>query len=250
MIVELFGPPAVGKTRFVHVLEELARSRGLVLAAVVSDRPAERGAGGHLPAVLARLGTHGAALVAPGRAAGEASPHAALLHLFPPRSALWTIRLRTYIRHLDAAMREGAAWDGVLVIDQGFVQALGSLLVLARHRDVGGLEAALAIRPRADLLVRLDAPPALLRQRYRERLGRMSWTERWLELGLDDTLAFAPWLDHVQALLEAQGSRVIAVDSTTPETVLAGATQVLAAIAAWGRDASPPHACASGEVAA
>ncbi len=242
MIVELFGPPAVGKTRFAHALEGLARSRGIPLALAASERPAERATGARLPAVLSRLATARAALLSHA-APGAPGPHEALLRAFPPRSRLWALRLRHYLQRLDATMRRGASEDGVLVIDQGFVQALGSLLVLARYparaaAREAALETALETTPRADLLVRLHAPPAVLRLRLRQRFARMSLAERLLELGLEDNLAFLAHLDHIQSLLEAGGTRVIAVDTSSPDTMLPGTLHVLEAILATHHQAA------------
>lgn len=240
MIVELFGPPAVGKTRFARALEALARTQGLTLCVVASERPAERVAQARLPAVLARLKAVRATVLTHWWGARDAVGPESLLLAIPPRSLLWTLRLGGYLRRLDATMRRGAVGGDIMVVDQGFVQLLGSLLVLARDPCGPELAMALEAAPRGDVLVRLDAAPWVLLDRIEARLRGMSWTERWLELDLSDNLAFGPHLDRVQTLLEAGGVPVITVDSTTPETLQIGVEAVLAAVLARRSPAQVP----------
>ena len=45
MIIELFGPPGVGKTTFAAALTQVVREHGCALEPVVSYRPAEQDAG-------------------------------------------------------------------------------------------------------------------------------------------------------------------------------------------------------------
>jgi hypothetical protein len=133
VIVEIFGPPAAGKTTLASALAATLEENGLGAELIMSSRPAER--------ALIRSGTTEAftllrtRLLAPlMRAAKVVSavplifPGASsdpivanLLNLLPPRNVLWSIRYHRYLSRLCRSWRMARASDQVVIFDQGFV---------------------------------------------------------------------------------------------------------------------------------
>ncbi len=250
MIVELFGPPAAGKTTFARALVACMRAAGQPAELVSSYRPAERdpspAARGTLgPSVVRRLARPVVELASLARdraGPGQDEPVAAtLLRMFPPRSLLWSIRLRQYLRRLGASWHACASSPETVVFDQGFVQAVGSLVLLARDPAAQAIGPALDLIPRPDLLVSIETPPALLERRLIDRASGLSRAERLLELDLATNLRSVRILGDLQAELRRQaGPAIVMVDGTDGATMAEGARRVTAAIAGGGSKARGP----------
>lgn len=247
MIVELFGPPAAGKTTFARGLVARMQAEGLEAELVSSYRPAERArasAPGFGPAVLRRLARPVAELAAMSRdrsgADESGSVAAILLRMFPPRSLLWSVRLRQYLVRLDRAWHEQDHRDRVVVFDQGFVQAIGSLVLLARGPVDHAIAPALDLIPQPGLLVWLDTPLPVLEQRLIARRQRLSRAERWLELDLATNLRSARILADLHAELRRRwGAGIVPVDGGDAASLAAGMHRVLAAVAGRPVGAAP-----------
>jgi thymidylate kinase len=233
MIIEMLGPPGVGKTTLALALTDRLRKRGVGAELAISYRPAEQ-----LVSAAARSGVVSAMhrIMRPGWELISHSLHLSgdsaeatsrfLLHALPPRSLLWRVRLRQYIwrfAHVWYAARDD---ERVWIFDQAFMQVIGSLVLLGRPTDDACIAGMLTRVPQPDLLICLDAPREVLRARLVERQSRQRWLERRFELDLDSNLKFAAVLDRVLALARQQGAVPISITSDRSQS-LAPALELL-----------------------
>ncbi len=101
----------------------------------------------------------------------------------------------------------------IVVFDQAFVQAVSSLMLLGRQEDETLVSRLLDRCPKADLLIRLDAPRDILAARLGARQEAQSTLERFFELDMKRNLDLIRIIDRLQALLEQRGEAVVRVDS-------------------------------------
>ena len=250
MIVEIFGPPAAGKTTLSRALAERLRENGCGVDLALSYRPSEMKAGDgasgsgplRIAGVARRLGRPAFETLAVARQwlgdAPEVMLARRLLALMPPSSLLWSARLKQYIWRLTHAWNRAASTGQLVIFDQGFVQAVCSLGLLTAPKYVGRLSEALSIVPRADFLIRLDAPRELLRERLLKREQQQGFLERLLEFDLDTNLRSIDILGRLEQTLVERGASISIVRSGED-----GARDaVLAALerAAGGRPAGGP----------
>jgi thymidylate kinase len=224
MIVELFGPPAVGKTTVAHALAAALRKNGCDVRLIVSSRPAERtptepgrtiGFARCRTAIAAPL-SRAAKLISaisallPASRGGDTG--ALLLDLLPPRNLLWSVRYRRYLSGLCHSWRMAREFDGVVIIDQGFATALCSLALLTPSADRHMVARGLDLIPKPDLLIRLDAPKEVLEARLRKRLARQGLFERLFEFDLETSLRQIEVTDELTKMLQEQGRPVTHVN--------------------------------------
>jgi thymidylate kinase len=222
MIVELFGPPAAGKTTLAHALATALGKNDCNVELIVSSRPAERGPiEVESTRALARCK---AALAAPlSRAAKLVSAvpiflgaqnddiTANLVDLLPPRTLLWSVRYRRYLSLLSSSWKLASTSGRIVIFDQGFLTALCSLVLLARSADRGMIERGLELIPRPNLLIHLDAPRETLEARLCERLRRQGAVERLFEFDLQTNLEQIETTSEVARMLQEQGFRMMHV---------------------------------------
>lgn len=200
MIVELFGPPGAGKTTFARAIGEGLLVRGLAAQVLVSARPSE-------VATVTDGGLLRAAVAARGAAAdpGLDAVNDILIRLLPPHSPLWRLRLRRYLRILATSWRRGGESAGIVVFDQGYTQALCSLISLTRDPPAAAVAAALALLPQPAVRIALRAPREILLARVGNRRRTMSLRERILELDAATNLAQAGICEDLLQALTGRG---------------------------------------------
>lgn len=225
MIIELFGPPAAGKTTLAYALAKALEKNGFDVQLVASSRPAERYSAevDSIPGQSWSTTALGAPLR---RAAKFASAVPVLLDgtqtdeltmslmgLLPPRSLSWRVRYRRFLSLLSRSWKAASTSKRIAIFDQGFLTALCSMALLTESVDRSTVARGLELIPRPDLLIRLDAPRETLEARLRARLDRQGWIERLFEFDLQASLRQVETTDEVSRMLHERGGRCLQVRS-------------------------------------
>jgi thymidylate kinase len=231
MIIEIFGPPCVGKTTLAQALASHLQKHGLQVELALSYRPTELSADqaaegslvGQVGIVVRRvtrpmLEMLGTARELYGRS-WEAGTATALLQAIPPGSLAWSIRLRQYIWRRAHLWRSSLHVPFVLIFDQAFVQVVYSLALAGAPVDKECLARAIDIVPLPDVLIRLDAPRATVEERLVDRRRRQGAIERLLEVDLRTHLESLGLIDTLHELLRRRGQAVIHVRSDDRESL-------------------------------
>lgn len=220
MIVEFFGPPGSGKTTFAHALSDRLRERGCSSAVVLSYQPGRKVSSldpGGVFAGSRRVGRAILEIVMIGLFAiarrRELTLVAKLMWVLPPRRAIWFMRLSQYILRLSRSWGRASDSERVVIFDQAFVQAVCSLALFNQAADENSLRRALDLVPRADVVIRLDAPSDLLRARLNERLRQEAVVERLFEADLRLNLEAIPIVEKIASLLGKSGQSITRVSS-------------------------------------
>lgn len=259
MIIELFGAPTVGKTTFAHALATRLQERGHQVELIVSFRPAEtmratvgeprrRSPNARAMAVVNRMSRPAVELLKlAGRSVtGSRGPGVAgeLLTLLPARSAIWSFRLNQYIIRLDHSWRRASERSDIVIFDQGFVQAVCSLVLLGRSPDPELVSRALASIPNADLLIKLCAPRDVLVERLEQRARGQGRLERLLELDVPTNLRSIGIVDTLHQLLDRQNHNVVVADCVDHASMKASLAGILSRVEAVTPGHAPwAHAC-------
>lgn len=237
MIVELFGPPGVGKTTFAQTLAVGLRERGFRATFALSYRPSENpsiaDADGLVrqwfPALRRVTRPVIESLLAANRLPAdsrEARAATVLRNLFPPHDVIMALKMRQYVLRLSCEWHDAARSDDVVIFDQAYVQlicTLASLVPTARPDDI---ETALDAVPQPDLLIRLTAPADILRARLAERRRRMSTIERLFELDIETNLRAAQVADRLHDLMQKRTQMVAIVESLDQRSLRAAVDKV------------------------
>jgi len=237
MIIELFGPPGVGKTTFAYALAARLRERGCPVDLVLSYRPSEaprtfcaqHAARLGIAAALRRLARPMVeSLAAVGHSASACEVHAIaeLMRVLVPRNVIWSLRLRQYMLRLFRNRRSAELAAGITLFDQGFVQAVYTLALQARAADRGRIGLALDAVPLPDLLVRIDAPRETVGARLVERRNRQGRIERLFDLDVATNLGSMWIFEQLYELLQTRGRRVICAASANRQSLYESIAEV------------------------
>ena len=220
MIVEVFGPAGAGKTTFAHALRERLSANGHTARVVLSYQPgmevSSLDPGGAIAAIRRVARAIIATLVIVARPIArktELSLAFGLVGALPPTNIIWFIRLAQYVLRLCQCWSLWSGAEDIIIFDQAFIQAICTLALNSSSASDARLERALSLVPKADLIIRLNAPQEMLKSRLRDRLRREAFAERFFEAQLEKNLAGLRVFDRVHFLLERSGISTISLSS-------------------------------------
>ncbi|WP_214473696.1 AAA family ATPase [Mesorhizobium sp. dw_380] len=233
MIIELFGPPSAGKTTLLRALcREMAKHgvnvktvngyRLIEHGSAHDDSPEERHAIGRIGRKIA---TSGPVLLSTLPKDGVA---ARLLASIPLRSRTWSWRMKVDVALLCEAWQKARESKGYFIFEEGLIQTLCALVLLARNPSRDMVRDCLAFLPRPDILVQLDAPEETLRRRLTDRYARQPLLEVLLfEVGVDRGLKQADISREIGECLRQDGWPLIQVNGADPHNFDKVITRIL-----------------------
>ncbi|MGT2467069.1 AAA family ATPase [Mesorhizobium atlanticum] len=232
MIVELFGPPGSGKTTLAHVLAIRLREDGYRAEVVRSYRPAIRSGALDLGVLLfvsrivsAIISTAG--VICSRRNGGSSlSQSLLMLRAMPPKKPIWRARIWQQILKLSHAWDRAKTAQDILIFDEGYVQAVGSLALLNGNADRSALETLLRDVPVADLTIRVLAPRAMVAARLRGRMEREPPAERLFEADFEVNMRSLSVFETISDILAVSGRDVVCAKTSSRRSTMKS-TQVL-----------------------
>ncbi len=244
MIIELFGAPASGKSTLAKALHAALQEDGLSVRLNASARPAEKKSTAwgsasingpssfSVTAPLSRAGKIASAVK--GLVSGDLKSEVGdqLLTLLPPQKWVSRVRLQRYLSILEQSHKSGRAYNGITLIDQGYVTALCSLGVRAKQFDPLNLIKGLRLIPRPDLLIYVDTPNEILRARLNKRLDRLSAFERLFEQDIQANSKQVEMVQRVAILLQDHRWPTVSVSWSDRDGLEAAVNKILLKITA------------------
>jgi thymidylate kinase len=226
MIIELFGPPGVGKTTFARALTTRLRESGHNVHLMLSYRPAESGsapilwpsrpAGRRVAAAVRRLSRpflEVVSILGHPFLLQDIEIATDLLKILPPRNRAIAIRLGQYILRLSHSWYHASSTGSIVVFDQAFTQLVCSLVLHSKYTDKSLIAKAVDIAPRSDLAIRLEAPTDVLAARLKDRKCKQGVFEQLLELDLNTNLKSMEIIDQLHRLMIERGQLIVCTSS-------------------------------------
>lgn len=233
MIIELFGPPGAGKTTFLRGLCRAMVKHGINVKTVNGYRLIEYGSAQDdgqevrhaIGRIIKKVATSGPVLLS---TLPKDSVAARLLASIPLRSRTWSWRMKVDIALLCESWRKAQESDGYFIFEEGLVQALCALVLLARTPSIDVVCDGVALLPRPDLLVQLDAPQETLRRRLMDRHAQQPFLEVLLfELGVERGLKQADISRQIGEYLRQDEWPLIQVNGADPHNFDKVITRIL-----------------------
>jgi hypothetical protein len=146
----------------------------------------------------------------------------ALVSKLPRGRGVAALRMRQYLVRLSAAWQDARKSERIVIFDQGYVQALSSILLATEGVLEHNVVSMLAIAPRSDLAIRVKASAAAIESRLNRRRQTIGPVGRLFERDLGDPARQARVADRLYSALERMGRAVLTVSSTDPEMLRIG----------------------------
>jgi RecA/RadA recombinase len=225
VIVEFFGPPGAGKTTFAQALAARLREVGQTVDVHLSARPGEERATSafnrevsprqNLIDPLRRLGRPLAQLITLRIAGAQASDSSTniLVSNLPGRQQIAAFRMRQYLVRLSAAWRNARNSERISIFDQGYVQAVSSILLAMERASDDDVMAMVLVAPPSDLAIRIEARITDIEGRLRRREQTIGRLGRLFESDLGKPTDHAHAADWLQSGLRRAGRAVLSVNS-------------------------------------
>lgn len=225
MIIEFFGPPGSGKTTFANALADHLRSRGYAVKVALCYRPRNKGDGWDRFAILSIATRISSAVISVFAAflsslAGDTRIRTGnlLIGLIPPKNAIWRARIWQYIVRLSGCWKQAQESPDITIFDQGFVQAIGSLVVFNGAADASMIARALNFVPRADLVVRVIVPGEIVEQRLQARMKQEPAAERLFEVNVAGSMNAFAVFDEIGDVLDSAHRSTVSVRPVDKES--------------------------------
>lgn len=245
MIIELFGPPCAGKTTFAVALAMKLRADGLKVTTRFSFRPGEGEDTAKAPmrANFSRLTRPAIELLSTNL---PKDAHAsALLGTLPRSNNLAALRFKQYLLRLAISWSEAVTSDCIAIFDQGYVQAVCSILLMNPALGDNAVGVLLTSLPQSDFLIRLDAAIGRIEARLEHRMRMLGLVGRLFETSTATVREQAEAAQRVSDMLVSvgRGMHIIRSDDqmSLDASVYEAATLIRARYAA---DAAPPQLAA------
>lgn len=245
MMIELFGTPASGKTTFARALTARLRELGYIVEQRLSARPTERDSVSnpfegdderHKNILLRRASRPLAEILTIARHpfvnARDIMMAVNLLRVLPPSNIISSIKISQYTSRLSHSWYQLACPTKIALFDQAFVQVMCSLALLAHVDDARLIAKALDFAPKSDVLIRLDAPLALVEARLKERRRLQSAVELMFEPDLKTSLSSISMIERLHTLLLSRGRLVLRASSVDDCSLNKGVNQIAEQVAA------------------
>ena len=113
------------------------------------------------------------------------------------------------------------------------------MALLSRSVDRSVIARGLALIPRPNLLIRLDAPRETLEARLRARLDRQGAVERLFEFDLQTNLQQIETTSDVARMLQEQGGRMMHVSSLDRRLLEKAVDRIVREAKSWDEEIYP-----------
>ncbi|MDX8456313.1 oligosaccharide flippase family protein [Mesorhizobium sp. VK9D] len=226
MIIELFGPAGSGKTTFANALAKHLRDHGYVANVTLCYLPRSRGEGRDRFGIFTVISRISSAIFMTvlvflssfGRNNGITSANQ-LIRTLPPKSPIWRIRIWQYIVRLSRCWTQAQGSTNIIIFDQGFVQAIGSLAMFNGAADDRLIARALESTPRADLVVWMAVPRDVVEARLQARLNREPAAERLFEVDVAGNMQAFDVFDKIGNVLQSAQRSKVSVQAVDEQSI-------------------------------